>query len=77
MPQTNVVSADENENRFLLHFGILSVPDAPTSKINIYNYHNTVCFNLGDKLKSDIFICNMAGQRIAGKQSASGVVEKN
>lgn len=65
----------KNQNRILLHFSMLSVPDASSSKIKIYSYHNTVYFNLGDKLKSDIFICNTAGQRIAGRQSASGMVE--
>jgi PKD repeat protein len=61
------------ENRFLLHFGPLSVAEANSPQVNIYGYSRTVYVDLKNKAKGDIFIYNISGQLVAAKKEAYGM----
>lgn len=65
----------ENEQRFVLHFGPLSVNEIENSDAIIYSYHETVYVNMKDKQVGDIYIYNIAGQLVATKMSAQGMNE--
>ncbi len=68
----------ETEDRFLLHFGPLSVEDnTQTPLAEIYSYQKTVYINLYDLDDCDIYIYNTAGQVVASLASASGMVRMN
>lgn len=71
-------TAGKDEQRFLLHFGPLSVEDNTlTTLADIYSYRKTVYINLHDMADSDIYIYNMAGQVVAARASATGMVSMN
>jgi|GEM_PF-702058 len=71
-------TAGKDEQRFLLHFGPLSVEDNTlTTLADIYSYQKTVYINLHDLDDSDIYIYNMAGQVVAARASATGMVSMN
>ena len=71
-------TAGKDEQRFLLHFGPLSVEDNTlTTLADIYSYRKTVYINLHDMADSDIYIYNMAGQVVAARASATGMVNMN
>jgi hypothetical protein len=71
-------TAGKDEQRFLLHFGPLSVEDNTlTTLADIYSYRKTVYINLHDLADSDIYIYNMAGQVVAARASATGMVSMN
>jgi len=62
----------ENEQRFVLHFGPLSVDENETTLGNIYSYGKTVYINIKDKAKADIYIYTITGQLLVTKLSALG-----
>jgi hypothetical protein len=73
-PYTFNFTSGEDELRFKLHFSALSVNEDEASGISIYSYHKTAYINLKNQLKGDIYICNMAGQLITSRQTATGLV---
>ena len=62
----------ENEQRFMLHFGPLSINETENSLAGIFSYSNTVSVNLKNNVTGDIHIYNIAGQLVATKLSATG-----
>ncbi len=61
-----------NDNRFVLHFSALSVPEMENSFANIYSYAHTVFVNLRDNVEGDIYVYNISGQMVAAIPSAKG-----
>jgi hypothetical protein len=62
------------DNRFVLHFSLLSVDEDQAVKPEIYAYQHTVYVNMKEESGS-IFIYNIAGQLIDTKEQAKGNVE--
>ena len=62
----------ETEQRFVLHFGPLSVDETESSLANIYSYLKTINVNLKDQLVGDVFVYTITGQLVATKTSVSG-----
>jgi hypothetical protein len=65
----------DNENRFVLHFGTLSVNETKIADANIYSFQKTVFVNMKGQTKGDICIYNIAGQLVASKAAAQGMNE--
>jgi len=62
----------ENEQRFVLHFGALSVNEIENSIASVYSNLNTVYVDLKNITKGDILIYSISGQLVASKLSATG-----
>ncbi len=62
----------ETEQRFVLHFGPLSVDETESSLANIYSYLKTINVNLKDQVVGDVFVYTITGQLVATKTSVSG-----
>jgi hypothetical protein len=62
----------ETEQRFVLHFGPLSVDETESSLANIYSYLKTINVNLKDQVVGDVFVYSITGQLVASKISVSG-----
>ena len=60
------------EQRFVLHFGALSVNEKESSFANIYSNARTVYIDLKDNVKGDVFVYNISGQMVATLPAASG-----
>lgn len=72
---TFALTTGEDEQRFILHFNIVTTTntDEPvTAPANIYSYNRTIHVNLQHQVKGDIFIYSIDGQLIDSKYSASG-----
>jgi hypothetical protein len=67
--------AGENENRFVLHFGTLSVGETEIASANIYSFGKTVHVNMNAGVMGDIYIYNISGQLVASKASAQGTTQ--
>jgi C1A family cysteine protease len=63
----------ENEDRFILHFEALDIPDHRMDALNIYSDNHTLIIDLMKDMKGDIFIYNISGQLIASAHSAHGI----
>jgi hypothetical protein len=74
-PYTFNFTAGDNEQRFKLHFSALSVPENQAENVTIYSYQKTVYINLGENVKGDVYIYNIAGQLISSKPSSVGMNE--
>ena len=73
-PYTFNSAPGDNEIRFKLHFSALSVDENKASDISIYSYNKTAYINLFDLKHCDIYIYTIAGQLVASRESASGMV---
>ncbi|MEI6747667.1 MAG: T9SS type A sorting domain-containing protein [Bacteroidota bacterium] len=62
----------ENEQRFVLHFGALSVNEIENSIASVYSNLNTVYVDQKNITKGDILIYSISGQLVASKLSATG-----
>ncbi|MFZ4706341.1 MAG: T9SS type A sorting domain-containing protein [Bacteroidales bacterium] len=62
----------ENEQRFVLHFGSLSISETENSFANIFSYQKTAYINLKGQVKGDIYIYNISGHLVASVLSAHG-----
>jgi hypothetical protein len=69
------LTPDENEQRFILHFGPLAISEVENSIANVYSNSRTVYVDLKNSVKGDIFIYTVAGQLVASKLSANGMNE--
>ncbi len=65
----------EAEQRFILHFGTLSVAETNTFNAEIYSYQQTVYVNMHDQIPGDVYVYNIAGQLMASRLSSSGLSE--
>ncbi len=73
-PYTFNFESGEDEMRFMLYFGTISVPETGTEVTNIYSLDKAVYIDLSKQGKGDVFIYNLAGQLVENKPSASGLV---
>jgi C1A family cysteine protease len=62
----------ENEQRFTLHFGSLSMIEKENSIANIYSFKKTVFIDLNMSVKGDIYIYTLTGQLASNVLSAEG-----
>ena len=62
---TFVASADDDVNRFIVHFAPLSTPENAADLYNIYSYNKDVYVTVPENTKGDIVIFNMMGQEVA------------
>jgi hypothetical protein len=67
----------ENDKRFKLHFAPLGTDDVTKTMASIYSYNKTAYINLYDLKHCDIYIYTIAGQLVASRESASGMVSVN
>ena len=67
----------ESEQRFVLHFGALSIDENENTLANVYSYLKTVYVSLGEHVSADIYIYNMSGQLVATRNSSQGMTEIN
>jgi hypothetical protein len=63
------------DERFVLHFGFLSVAESKKESASVYSYQQTVHITMKDQVKGDIFIYNITGQLVATKRAAQGTNE--
>lgn len=63
----------ENEQRFVLHFGPLSVKEQEKTVANIYSSRQTVYVDMIDQSRGEIFIYNVSGQLAATVSAISGI----
>lgn len=65
-------SPGESEQRFILHFGTLSVDETENSAAVIYSGKGNVFIELKDNIKADIYIYALSGQLVSKTPSAKG-----
>ena len=65
-------SAANAEQRFVLHFGPLSINEAENAVAAVYANRNIVYIDLKNNVEGDIFIYNISGQLVATIPSATG-----
>ncbi|MEZ5197046.1 MAG: T9SS type A sorting domain-containing protein [Bacteroidales bacterium] len=59
-------SVDDNEDRFIIHFTPLAVPENSASDlISIYSYHNNVYVSVPENTNGNIVVYNVSGQVVA------------
>jgi hypothetical protein len=63
------------DNRFKLHFSMLSVDEAQKAAATVYSYQHTIYINMKDQQKGDIFVYNISGQLVKTIPSARGINE--
>ena len=69
------LTAGESGQRFVLHFGPLSIEDKESTPASIYSYRHTAYISMNGNTTGDIFIYTMSGQLVATLTSASGMNE--
>jgi autotransporter-associated beta strand protein len=74
-PYTFTSVAGTFDQRFILHFSMLSVAENKSKDAAVYSYQQTVYINLKNQVKGDIFIYNITGQLVASRRSAQGTNE--
>lgn len=58
---------DDDQNRFLLHFAPLAVPELDANAVNIYAYNKDVYVYVPQNTKGDIVIYNALGQQVVSQ----------
>jgi hypothetical protein len=69
------LTAGESGQRFMLHFGPLSIEDKESTPASIYSYRHTAYISMNGNTTGDIFIYTISGQLVATLTSASGMNE--
>lgn len=69
------LTAGESGQRFVLHFGPLSIEDKESTPASIYSYRHTAYISMNGNTTGDIFIYTISGQLVATLTSASGMNE--
>lgn len=69
------LTAGESGQRFVLHFGPLSIEDKESTPASIYSYRHTAYISMNGNTTADIFIYTISGQLVATLTSASGMNE--
>ncbi len=69
------LAAGESGQRFILHFGLLSIEEKESSPASIYSYRHTAYIHMNENTSGDIFIYSISGQLVATIPSASGIKE--
>ena len=69
------LAAGESGQRFILHFGLLSIEEKESSPASIYSYRHTAYIRMNENTSGDIFIYSISGQLVATIPSASGIKE--
>jgi hypothetical protein len=69
------LTAGESGQRFILHFGPLSIEEKESSPADIYSYRHTAYIRMNESTTGDIFIYSISGQLVATISSASGIKE--
>ena len=69
------LTAGESGQRFVLHFGPLSIEDKESTPASIYSYRHTAYISMNGNTTGDIFIYTISGQLVATLISASGMNE--
>ena len=67
------VLTGENEQRFILHFGPLSVAETDNSQFNIYSNSHNVFVDLKNNSGAEIFIYTISGQKIVTAKGVKGM----
>ena len=70
-------TSGENELRFLLHFGALSVNETEMPVAGIYSFGKTVFIDLIANEQGDVYIFNLSGQLVAKATSVRGAIRIN
>lgn len=65
-------TAGEAEERFVLHFSTIGMPEPSEVSANIYSYEKTVYVNLPVGVKGDITVFNLTGQVVNSRLSVTG-----
>jgi hypothetical protein len=71
-PYTFNFSAGENEQRFVLHFSVLSTYESEKSLTNIYSNFKTVYVDLKDNERGIVFIYSISGQLVGTANVSQG-----
>jgi len=66
------LTAGVDEQRFILHFGTLSVHEQDNSFANIYSFEKAVIIELNPGTKADVYIYNISGQLVTSVLAAQG-----
>jgi C1A family cysteine protease len=69
---TSVLSQNDNEKRFVLHFDKVPADKTGNSVADIYSYSRTVYVNILDNENGDIYIYTISGQAVASVSAAKG-----
>ncbi len=69
------LTAGVSGQRFILHFGPLSIEEKESSPASIYSYRHTAYIRMNENTSGDIFIYSISGQLVATIPSASGIKE--
>lgn len=67
-------STGENEDRFILHFDAIGMPEQDDAASIIYSFDNMAVINLPVSVKADIYLYNLEAQLVAARASATGQV---
>jgi hypothetical protein len=67
-PYTFNYTAGDQENRFIVHFTPLAVPETFEEIVNIFSFNTNVYVTVPVNAKGNIFIYNMMGQEVASKR---------
>ncbi len=70
-------NTEENEQRFLLHFGALLINETQNSFASIFSYEKTVLIDLRTDVQAEVYIYNISGQLVANVLSAHGIEKIN
>jgi hypothetical protein len=61
-------TAGDQENRFIVHFTPMAVPETFEEMVNIFSFNTDVYVTVPVNTKGNIFIYNMMGQEVASKR---------
>ncbi|MCD4732287.1 MAG: T9SS type A sorting domain-containing protein [Bacteroidales bacterium] len=67
-PYTFNYTTGDQENRFIVHFTPLAVPEIFEEMVNIFSFNTSVYVTAPVNTKGNIFIYNMMGQEVASKR---------
>ena len=67
-PYTFNYNVDDQENRFIIHFTPLTVPETFEEMVNIFSFNTDVYVTVPVNTEGNIFIYNMMGQEVASKR---------
>jgi len=67
-PYTFNYNVDDQENRFIVHFTPLSVPETFEEMVNIFSFNTDVYVTVPVNTEGNIYIYNMMGQEVASKR---------
>jgi len=70
-------TAGEVEQRFILHFGTLSVKKTENTVAGVYANHGVVYINMKDNAEGDIYIYNVTGQLVSTVNATQGINKIN